>query len=42
MKMIPYRGGQLWLSVVGCLECLGLLLALEVAPLDVHLEPVSV
>ena len=26
------------LSVLGCLECLGLLLALGVAPLDVHLE----
>ena len=35
--MSPYRGLQLSLSVLGCLECLGLLLALEVAPLDVHL-----
>ena len=42
MKMIPYRGGQLWLSELGCLECLGHLLALDVAPLDVHLEPVLV
>ena len=34
--MSPYRGGQLSLSVLGCLACLGLLLALEVASLDVH------
>jgi hypothetical protein len=42
MKMIPYRGGQLWLTVLGCLECLGHHLALDLAPLDVHLEPVPV
>ena len=40
--MIPYRGGKLSLPALGCHECLGLLLALEVAPLDVHLEPVPV
>ena len=34
---IAYRGGQLSLPVLGCLECLGLLLSLEVAPLDDHL-----
>ena len=28
------------LSVLGCLMCLGLLLALEVAPLDVHIVAV--
>ena len=30
------------LSVLGCLESLGLLLALEVVPLDVHLVKVPV
>ena len=38
--MSPFRGAQLSLSVLGCLECLGLLIALWVAPLD-HLDQLS-